>query len=68
MTDNGDGPVVVRLDLRSLATLMAGGSVDVPAVGIRIEAGGDAARLVWDVRRRLNGGIVRQKPLPAKDC
>ncbi len=60
-------PIIIRLDSRSLATLMAGGSVDVAMHGIRIEAGGDAARLIWDVRRRLNGAVVLQKEMAKKD-
>jgi len=62
-----ENPLIIRLDLKSLATLMAGGAVEIPERDIRIETGGDAARLVWDVRRRLNGATVRQKPLPLKD-
>ena len=67
MTDtNGDGPVIVRLDMVSLCTLMAGGNVDLPMVNVRLQAGGDLAKLVWNERRRLNGART-QRPLPAKD-
>lgn len=59
--------IIVRLDLRSLATLMAGGSVDLPTVGVRLQAGGDAARVIWDCRRRINGAIVTQKAMAKKD-
>ena len=69
MTDtNGDGPVIVRLDSRSVLTLMAGGVVDLPMVNVRLEAGGDLARLIWQMRTRVNGARVTQKPMPAKDC
>lgn len=66
---NGDGvgPVIVRLDMRSLCTLMAGGAVDLPMVNVRLEAGADAAKLIWSVRTRVNGARVTQKPMPAKD-
>ncbi len=64
---NGDGPVVIRLNSRSLATLMAGGSVDVPSVNVRLEAGGDAAKLIWQIRTKVHGGRVTQPPTPAKD-
>lgn len=63
---NGDGRVIVRLDMVSLCTLMAGGNVDLPMVNVRLQAGGDLARLIWDERRRLNRVRV-QKPLPLKD-
>lgn len=63
---SGDGPVIVRLDMHSLCTLMAGGNVDLPMVNVRLQAGGDAAKLIWDERRRLNRARV-QKPLPLKD-
>ena len=64
---NGDGPVVVRLDSRSVLTLMAGGTIELPMVNVRLEAGGDLARLVWQVRTKVHGGRVTQKPLPLKD-
>ena len=63
---NGDGPVVVRLDSRSVLTLMAGGAVELPMVNVRLESGGDLARLIWQTRTRVNAGRVTQKPLPAK--
>lgn len=66
---NGNGDVVdVYLDTESLMKIMGGGKVDVPQVGIRIQAGGCAARRIWDLRRRINGGVHVQKPLPKKDC
>lgn len=63
---NGD-LVDVYLDTESLMLILGGGSVDIPQVGIRIQAGGDAARRIWDLRRRINGAKWTQKPLPAKD-
>lgn len=64
---NGDGPVVIRLDMRSLCTLMAGGCVYLPMVNVQLEAGGDLTRLIWQMRTRVNGARVIQKPMPAKD-
>ena len=63
---NGE-PVLVQLDWKSIAYLMAGGEVDLPAVGVRLKAGGDLGCLVWDVRRKMHGGRMTQKPLPLKD-
>lgn len=64
-----DGIKRITLDLHDLAHLLAGGTLEVPSLGMEIMPGNDAQSIAYRVQTRVNGKRRRLdvKPRPAPE-